>query len=107
MSRTIELVRHYDKPFAAVLTFCPPSAREVEDTLKVIEQLGAEICPVRIGNRIAFSRAQQTGRAAQEIEPNGKAAQEIKALYSYVCMHLYEQTARSTHGNQRAASSSR
>jgi|TARA_B100001105_G_scaffold172430_1_gene138865 chromosome partitioning protein len=107
MSRTIELVRHYDKPFAAVLTFCPPSAREVEDTLKVIEQLGAEICPVRIGNRIAFSRAQQTGRAAQEIEPTGKAAQEIKHLYSYVCMHLYEQTARSTHGNQRAASSSR
>jgi chromosome partitioning protein len=91
MSRTIELVRHYKKPFAAVLTFCPPMGREVDDTLQVIGQLGADICPVRIGNRIAYSRAQQTGRAAQEIEPDGKAAQEIKELYAYVCMHLYAQ----------------
>ena len=89
MSRTVELVRHYTKPFAAVLTFCPPSGRELDDTIQVIAQLGADICPVRIGNRIAYSRAQQTGRAAQEIEPDGKAAQEIRDLYAYVCMHLY------------------
>lgn len=88
MSRTVELVRHYEKPFAAVLTFCPPFGREVDDTLEVISKLGAEICPVRIGNRIAYSRAQQTGRAAQEIEPDGKAAHEIMELYAYVCMHL-------------------
>lgn len=88
MSRTVELVRHYEKPFAAVLTFCPPFGREVDDTLEVIGKLGAEICPVRIGNRIAYSRAQQTGRAAQEIEPDGKAAHEIMELYAYVCMHL-------------------
>lgn len=88
MSRTVELVRHYEKPFAAVLTFCPPFGREVDDTLEVIGKLGAEVCPVRIGNRIAYSRAQQTGRAAQEIEPDGKAAHEIMELYAYVCMHL-------------------
>jgi len=92
MSKTLELVRHYDKPFSVVLTFCPPVGREVEDTLTVIRQLGAEICPMRIGSRIAYSRAQQTGRAAQEIEPDGKAAQEISELYAYVCMHLYAQT---------------
>lgn len=108
MTRSIELVRHYDKPFAAVLTFCPPSAREIEDTLSVISQLKAEVCPVRIGNRIAYSRAQQTGRAAQEIEPGGKAAQEITDLYSYVCMHLYEHNnERSDHGDKRASGGAR
>lgn len=110
MNRTVELVRHYSRPFSAVLTFCPPSGREVEDSLKVIEQLGAEVCPVRVGNRIAYSRAQQTGRAAQEIEPDGKAAQEIKELYAYVCMHLYAQTteARSKdNGRKRVAGGTR
>lgn len=106
MSKTVELVRHYDKPFAAILTFCPPQGKEVEDTLEVIRQLGAEICPVRIGNRIAYSRAQQTGRAAQEIEPDGKAATEIRELYAYVCMHLYagEQTKGKVKNGKRVAS---
>jgi chromosome partitioning protein len=109
MSKTLELVRHYSKPFAVVLTFCPPVGREVDDTLTVIRQLGAEICPVRIGNRIAYSRAQQTGRAAQEIEPDGKAAQEINELYAYVCMHLYAQTEPrgETNDRKRIASSAR
>ncbi len=101
MSRTVELVRHYTKPFAAVLTFCPPSGRELDDTIQVIAQLGADICPVRIGNRIAYSRAQQTGRAAQEIEPDGKAAQEIRDLYAYVCMHLYANAKAGSTKNDR------
>ena len=62
--------------------------REIEDTVAAITQLGATLCPVRIGTRIAYSRAQQTGRTAQEIEPDGKAAQEIKQLYAYACMNL-------------------
>jgi len=101
MSRTVELVRHYSKPFAAVLTFCPPSGRELDDAIQVIAQLGADICPVRMGNRIAYSRAQQTGRAAQEIEPDGKAAQEIRDLYAYVCMHLYASTGAGSAKNDR------
>jgi chromosome partitioning protein len=88
MSRTLELVRHYGRAHAVVLTFCPPSGREVEDTVAVIAELGATLAPVRIGNRVAFSRAQQSGRAAQEIEEGGKAAREIKDLYTYVCMNF-------------------
>lgn len=90
MSKTLELVRHYGKPAAVVLTFCPPAGRELTDTEDTIEKLGALLCPVRIGNRIAFSRAQQTGLAAQEYEPGGKAAQEIQRLYEYTCIQLNE-----------------
>ena len=89
MSRAVELVKHYGHPYAAVLTFCPPFGKEIEDTIRVIEQLGAEVAPVHIGNRIAYSRAQQQGLAAQELEPDGKAAREIRELYAYACMHLY------------------
>jgi chromosome partitioning protein len=104
MTRTLDVVKHYGRPYAVVLTFCPPSGREVDDTVKTIEQLGAELCPVRIGARIAYSRAQQTGQAAQEFEPDGKAAHEIKELYTYVCMNLntYEQELK--RDDKRAAS---
>jgi chromosome partitioning protein len=89
MTKTLELVKHYDKAFGVVLTFVPAQGREADDTAQVIEQLGAELAPVRIGHRVAYSRAQQTGLAAQEIEPDGKAAAEIRHLYEYACSHLY------------------
>lgn len=107
MTRTLELVKHYQRPYGVILTFCPPQGREVEDTIEAIEKLRAELCPVRIGNRIAYSRAQQTGQAAQEIDPDGKAAQEIKQLYGYVCMNLYKDEPKEVTRGKRAASRAR
>lgn len=108
MTRTLDLVKHFGTPFAAVLTFCPPMGRELEDTIGTIRQLGAEVSPVRIGNRIAYSRAQQTGLAAQEVEPGGKAAGEIAELYAFVCMHLYKSEGKGVaHVKKRVAGGSR
>ncbi len=107
MTKTLDLMKHYSKPSAVVLTFCPHAGRELSDTEHAIGELGATLCPVRIGNRIAFSRAQQTGLAAQEYEPDGKAAEEINSLYKYMCIQLkevkYERTEKTT---KRAASRS-
>lgn len=89
MTKTLELVAHYQRPSAVVLTFCPIQGREIADTEAAVKQLGAAISPVRIHNRVAYSRAQQTGLTAQEFEPDGKAAEEIKHLYAYACMHLF------------------
>ena len=66
MTKTLDLMKHYSKPSAVVLTFCPHAGRELSDTEHAIGELGATLCPVRIGNRIAFSRAQQTRIANQE-----------------------------------------
>jgi chromosome partitioning protein len=105
MTKTLDLVKHYGKPSAVVLTFCPYSGRELSDTEHAIQQLGATLCPVRIGNRIAFSRAQQTGLAAQEYEPDGKAAEEINILYKYMCIQMKEvKHDRTEKANKRAAS---
>jgi chromosome partitioning protein len=105
MTKTLDLVRHYAKPAAVVLTFCPIQGRELADTEDTIRQLGAMLAPVRIHNRVAFSRAQQTGLTAQEFEPDGKAAEEIKHLYSYVCMHLFNDQAKTTHVQHRSKKS--
>jgi chromosome partitioning protein len=97
MTKTLELVRHYVKPSAVVLTFCPTQGRELADTEAAITQLGATLAPVRIHNRIAYSRAQQTGQTAQEFEPDGKAAEEIQSLYKFVFIHLNTSTQSAAH----------
>ncbi len=92
MTHTLEVVRQLDRPFAVVLTFVPPKGQETDDAIKAIEELGAAICPVTIGQRKAFFRAQAVGQAVQEFEPNGPAALEINELYKYTAIHLYKPT---------------
>lgn len=102
MLHTIELVRQQSKPFSVVLTFTPPTGHETEDAIDAAKQIGASICPVLIGNRKAFFRAQSQGLAVQEYEPSGKAAEEITNLYSYTCIHLYKnQKKESQHGTKQ------
>ena len=102
MTKTLELVSHYGKPSAVVLTFCPTQGRELADTEAAIAQLGAELAPVRIHNRVAYSRAQQTGQTAQEFEPDGKAAEEIAGVYEFVCKHVFQPTMSASHDQAKA-----
>lgn len=47
------------------------------------------VCPVHLSHRSAFAEAPANGQAPQELDPKGKAAAEIEALFAFV-----EQTAR-------------
>jgi chromosome partitioning protein len=107
MTKTLELVSHYGKPSAVVLTFCPIQGREIADTEAAVAALGAALAPVRIHNRVAYSRAQQTGLTAQEFEVDGKAAEEIKQLYQYTCMHLFTTKPKVSHAHPKKLASSR
>ena len=84
-------MRHYSKPSAVVLTFCPILGREISDTEDAIKQLKATLAPVRIHNRVAYSRAQQTGLTAQEFEPDGSSRgnQTTIRLYVYAPIRRY------------------
>ena len=106
MTHTLDVVREQGKAFAVVLTFVPPQGQETRDAVAAIEQLKANVCPVTIGNRKAFFRAQSAGQAVQEFEPNGIAAEEIQKLYEYTRIALY-QSDKVVHGRKLAASSAR
>lgn len=101
MTQTVRLVQQLSKRPSVVLTFCPPSGAEVAQARAIVAQLGADLAPVDIHQRKAFSRAQQDGLAAQEYEPSGKAAQEIQRLYDYSATALYGKEA---HGKAKAKS---
>ncbi|WDF71453.1 nucleotide-binding protein [Novosphingobium sp. KACC 22771] len=89
MTHTLDIARQLDKPVAVVLTFVSPQGQETADAIEAMGQLGAEVCPVTIGNRKAFFRAQGQGLAAQEFERSGAAAKEVAALYDYTNIRLY------------------
>lgn len=91
MTDTIGAIQQHDKPMAIVLNMIAPAGVENTDAFDAAEVLGVDICPVTIGNRKAFFRAQSEGLAAQEFEPNGKAAEEVQKLYTYTCIHLYNE----------------
>ncbi len=104
MTRTIDLIKAFQKQAAVVLTFCPPAGKEIDDTEVAVRALEAELCPVRIGARIAYSRAQQSGLAAQELDPHGKAAAEIRDLYLYTHRQLYREEPHERQAAERHAS---
>lgn len=84
MSRTLELVKSYSKRAAVVLTFARERRPETQDALKALAKLKANICPVRIGDRVAYARAQSEGETPQEFDTTGAAAKEVGQLYRYI-----------------------
>lgn len=78
-----------NKPFAVVFSMCPPQeGEEYAYVRKALAEWDHEVCPVLIHHYVAYPRAQTTGQAAVEIDPNGKAAAEITQLYNYTITQL-------------------
>ncbi|WP_159013335.1 ParA family partition ATPase [Acidisoma sp. S159] len=67
-----------------VLSACPFRAPEIADTRAVLAEYGLPVAPAEITDRRAFSRAIATGRAVTEFESDGKAAEEIRALWAWL-----------------------
>ena len=90
MLHTIDLVKQQNKAFSIILTFVPPVGREIEDAIDMAIGISADICPVLIGNRKDYFRAQSTGLVVQEYNMNCKAALEINNLYGFVQEKLFK-----------------
>lgn len=90
MSKTINLVKLTQVPAFSVLNgvqhHSAVAAVEAEKTIR--DHLGLPVAPVKIGERVAYNRCFITGQAAQEIEPAGKAALEIKKLHRWTAQQL-------------------
>ena len=80
---TIETIKRLEKKFAFVLTQTPVRSyrlREAENGLGVY----GLVCPVHIVLRNSYQDAQGAGLGVVELEPDGKAAEEITALWEWV-----------------------
>lgn len=80
---TRDLASIAKKPAWVVLSSAPARSAIVEEARKGLEAEGAQVAPQVIHQRVAYSYAVIDGRAASEYEPEGKAAEEVAALFKW------------------------
>lgn len=79
-----DLVQFTGTPAHVVLNGVPARATKmVEEAKATVDELGLETCPVIFGERADFHRSSSSGEVASEIDANGKAALEVKALWEW------------------------
>lgn len=92
---TAELVKAAGKP-AFVLFMGGPQrapttyrdARELIEGSGNIEGMGVPVAPVMLTLRAIYHHSTAQGKTAMEVEPEGKAAEEIAALWAWIREHV-------------------
>ena len=94
METTAELVRTARAPAFVVLMAGPPRAPVIyRETIELLGDsraggLGLVIAPVILPERAAFHHSTAAGRKAGEVDPEGKAAKEVAALWAWTRKQL-------------------
>lgn len=85
---TVDLIKLAKKTATVVLNAVPPRGSLAKEAQDAVAAYGISVAPVTVGQRAAFTHALTEGKVAQEYEPAGKAAEEIKELYMWICKQL-------------------
>lgn len=85
---TLLLIQAARKPAYVVLNAVAAQGRMAEEAIAGLEASGAQVAPVRFGQRAAYSNAVIDGRVAQEYEPKGKAAREVESVFDWLIAEL-------------------
>lgn len=83
-SPTVQIIKRLDKKAGFILTRCPARGTRAKEAAHGLAVFGLAVSPVTIGNRTAFSDAYGNALGVTEYEPNGKAAEEIIALWKWI-----------------------
>lgn len=84
---TVALLKLVGKPGVFLLTACVPQRSLIYEAERFLKGYGLPICPVTVGERIAFMHAINDGLSVMEFDPKGKAAFEVKQLYKWISKH--------------------
>lgn len=88
ISSSIELARLAKKPFFVIVNAVPPRGSLGAEADSAIATYDAPVAPPQLSMRAAYYHCLVNGQVAQEYEPSGKAAEEVNALYKWVCLQL-------------------
>ena len=81
---TAKLVQLLRKPAFVVFTAGAPNAPRIyAEAGALVESYGIPACPLILPDRAAYRHASAEGRTVIELEPQGRAADEVKALYHW------------------------
>ena len=92
---TAKLVQLLRKPAFVVFTAGPPNAPRIyAEAGELVGSYGTPPCPIVLPDRAAYRHASAEGRTVMELEPHGKAAEEIAAIYDWACRQVDMPTRR-------------
>lgn len=76
-------LKTFGKEFAFILNQCPAmqESQRVMDGAAALESMGGLLRPL-VASRVAYQEAAREGMGTTEIEPDGKAAEEMRTLWS-------------------------
>lgn len=81
---SVKLATAAGKAAYVIINAAPVQGTETAQTRATLEKAGVPVSPVVLHQRKAFASFIQDGRTAQEMEPKGRAAEEIRALALWV-----------------------
>lgn len=82
---TLMLAKAAMKPAYVVLNAVPPRSTVGKEAADGLAAGGTKVAPHYLTHRVAFAHGVIDGRTAQEFEPHGRAAEEVAALYVWLC----------------------
>jgi chromosome partitioning protein len=104
IKRTALMVKSVGKPAFAVFNEVPPGATVLlDDARQLVTKEGLDIAPIVIRARSSFRACWPLGKSVTEMEPDGKAAEEISKLQAWVFAQLQVCTPAKTTGRVKAA----
>ena len=84
---TIDICQARKKPMIFVLNAATARARITMEAAVALSQHGT-VAPATIHNRTDFAASMIDGRTVMEVEPEGKSAEEVAALWEYIQLRL-------------------
>ena len=91
---TVDLCERAGKPLVFVVNAATPKTRIAIEAAIALSQHGT-VAPVVLHHRVDFAASMIDGRTVMEVDPNGRSAQEVTALWTYISDRL-EKNARRT-----------
>lgn len=77
---TFEIARREGRPARPVFNRVPPRGRALAEAEAALREQGVRPLVAALGNRRAFADSMARGLGVVELEPRGRAAQEVRAL---------------------------
>jgi chromosome partitioning protein len=88
----VEIAKLAGKPVAAVINAASAQGGQALAAAEIVQKwYGVEVCPVIVRQRAVFAHALARSRCAQEVEPAGKAAVEVAALWDWLAQRAPRQ----------------
>lgn len=84
---TVDLCERAGKPLLFVVNGATPKARITSEAAVALSQHGT-VAPITVHHRTDFAASMIDGRTVMEVDGNGKSAQEIRDLWTYISDRL-------------------